>query len=248
MKYFIITFALCLLASGCSKDITVPKPKMLSAFIDITEIYRQYPDPKSILQMYELQIDDNRNGSLVYRQGVISNREVNHVVEHALADALQTEAYNTFDDALYREDIVGRWQSQVTRTISDLEIYEMTPELSHSVILKAVTAELTYLASFPNASRKLIIWSNLLENSSLGKPTYARLDLSNGSASRDSLLTSWKQVLDYEGLPGMKGIDIVIVHTPEDYNSDRDFHAMVAIYRTLFEPLLGSSIEIRASL
>lgn len=248
MKHLVLISTVLLTLIGCSSESEVSGGQYYSYFIDVTEEHHNYPeDPKKVLEVYGLHKPDVRNGGLGFCLNILSNRSINAVVEFVLGDVTESQKSNTHDDSRHREETLFGWMQQVIEAIDQLEFYSTTPELSHSLILEPVTAELARMASLPYEKRYLVLYSNLYENSALGSPTYEGLDLTEGSDERKAFVTSLKTKLDYGNLLSLKGIEMIIIYTPVDFDDDQKFTSMLSIVQELYEPL-GCSVSARASL
>jgi hypothetical protein len=200
---------------------------------DITDKHLAQPDTNEILSLYELE--SKWNGG-VFRISDLSNVSFNQAIETKL------EARNEWlSNELDRDKEIKKFKNKVSEIIINNEKDSIGKE-SSSIYLP-IARELNKLSAGKMQKRVLLIYSDLMENTS-GMSFYDKQKLSLLKTNPDSITKYFDSQLK---LKNLDEITIYMVYKPADEQADEEYKIVSGFYKNLFESK-GAKVEITASI
>jgi hypothetical protein len=219
MKYL---FILIILPIYACTPAAKQESTIVSVIVDITDSMTLKPTP-ALLRIY--QADKNSDASFAFRIRTIADKINTAAQECELGTRESMEAYNVQDDPQYRaKNILGFYQT--VRSYIDSFNALGTRPLDHSECYAAIASELQALQVSKYDRKRLLVYSDLLQNSEF--TGYATEPFSNEQLSRLQASFPLPQRLD--------GITILIVYLPKTRIDDKHFSITLDGYKRILEP------------
>lgn len=177
--------------------------------------------------LWQFMNADNSDTHLTFRYAMLSDVDMN-VVQQLQRPAQQSGLFaNAVNEKKRHKGFKGTFNA----------LFEQNDSIgaSHSAIFKPILEELNYLAKLPNTDVKhLIIYSNLVENSDW-LSYYSGTDLWQ---LRYALKTIVKRYLaQVPKATNYKGVQLHIVFKPSDFEDNKRFKQLRAVYTEVFSQL-----------
>lgn len=240
MRHVATTFILTLLSScvsspresGCYMNISVVR--------DVTDLHVLRPEANSILNLYNLSEHKRQGGVFRYRE--ISDRVLVPAVDIAIPDESTTGKKAKRNQEFYRERIILDFYDSVRKTLAIPERNTDSTLLDHSECFKTIAEELTRLSKSNSKNKILLVFSNLFENSDI--LSVYRIDNGHLYIQEETVI----QKLEKTNLlpKNLTGIKVFFVFQPTSRTEDRNYLAMVSIYKQLLESR-GAKVEVQAN-
>jgi hypothetical protein len=226
-----ILFLLLLGILSCKSHQGKPQPEIIVSVIDdATDSFLLRP-AAPILQLYQFQA--SVRGAAAFRFTAITDMELTPVQQLYLPDADSSERLNKNDEITNREMVVRAFCDSVRASIMrSTEYVNGGTSKGHSECFESISRELTYLSHKPSATRTLIIYGDLLENSQ-----YFSCYTADGYRR---LTEHPEQVIQlFESLHKLPmrldGITVVLIYKPTTRTHDRVYSAISSVYASLLE-------------
>jgi hypothetical protein len=230
MKYLFIQGVFFLFCISCNQDEYIIQQPIQSvsvtAIADITDKKLLWPKSNPILELYHC--DKHPDAECRFNLTVISDKKTNPSYSAYLADGATTEKQNTTDDMQYRKRKIISFYQTVRTVITDFyKEFDTTQSLNYSECWVTVCNTLEKLATDKSEQKYLLIYSDLLEHSTINA-----YGLSGKTAIEE--IASYLQRL--HAVPqNLTGVTVVVVYNPFDRNDDIKFNKMFAVYKLLLE-------------
>lgn len=229
----VIISAVALLIS-CTASPT-PATTEASVLRDVTDKHLAAPDTNEILSLFDLSGGNKWNGA-VFHFADLSDVSYNRTSEAKIKPAGMWLS-NEFE----RSTEIKNFKKEISKILIDTG-NENSGKRNSSVYLP-IAGELNRLAKSKAQKRVLLIYSDLMENTTdvsfYNKKTLAKLQI-NPEAIR-------KYFEGLQALQNLSGIEVYFIYQPADSESDKVFTAVSAFYKKLLEGK-GAKVNISANI
>lgn len=224
------TFVLvCCFVTACNSEKEVKEGRIgITVLHDITDSLLIHPNDEFPLKLYHLE--DDKNTGAIFRITSTTDVVLNPAIEAVLPNNTITQKENENDDPYYREKRIQVFYSQVREA---LKAYNQTIKDSvkyhYSECFRSICNEIVKLHK-NNTESKLIVYSDLQENSGLGT-VYTK----NGLTDK-SLKAIEKVYLQVNLLPQkIENLTVYFIFQPHNRDEDNGFRKMFAIFQKILE-------------
>lgn len=225
----LITILIAVMAACSQKKETYNEVALL---IDITDS-QSFPPVEEIMPI--LHPENIWDGS-VFTLSTISDLSITKTYEASI------EPINKWNGSeKLRKKEIKKFNSEVSRMI--LNISKTKQDKNNSAVYIAISEKLTQLTKSTAQKKTLIIFSDLLENTS-NTSFYRKNDLNLISSNPEAIITRFEKIAP---LPDLTGININIVHQPINTKQDELFRKVSTLYKSMLERH-NAQVNISASL
>lgn len=208
---------------------------------DVTDEHILQPQAQSILALFNLS--ENKSNSANFRYSEIRDLSLVPVTTFYLPDECTTESKNSKNEPHFREKLILTFYDTIKKVLSKPNINNDSSFLNHSECFRSICNELNVLAQNSSSKRILIVFSNLFENSKILN-VYSRKskNLLNKEPGKIKKIFQNMHMLPDR----LNGIMTVFVYQPKNREDDKQFNAMVSIYKSLLQER-GAKVIIQAN-
>ena len=231
MKQLITLLLVCITLQACQTKQEPEQTIAASVIVDLTDPHTIYPDGKTIIPLFGLSY--NPNNKVIFRLLPITDRTLNPDTEIILESAAATEKYNRNDNPLYRRRLVVRFNDSVNHLLQSFNQKEQGADssITRSEVFSTITGELKKIIALKPDKGRLVIYSDLMENSDI-LSVYK-----SGNLTDKREQGRIERRLEETGLlPGkLSKITVVVIYNPKSRTEDARFMAMASVYRHMLE-------------
>ncbi|CAN5388241.1 hypothetical protein BH11BAC2_BH11BAC2_25760 [soil metagenome] len=216
------------------KDLFQTKESIVSLMVDITDSSLAKPDPVSVMEQFNL-LQSKFNGA-TFRMTSLSDVSVNPISQLVLRPASIL-----LSNEISRDKEVKDFTDSVSKSISDAE--SNAKGRSNSSIYFPIVKELTQLSEITANSKTLIVYSDLMENSS---------ELSFYGINKSILLNEpveklTARFLEMSPLPDLSNMVVYFIYQPENPEEDAAYKKISQVYQAMLSQK-GALVHIQANL
>jgi hypothetical protein len=205
----------------------------IDVLYDVTDAQLSQPDVEEILSLYDLQ---NKWDGAVFRFAKLTDVSYNQLAEAIL------EAKNEWlSNELERDKEIKNFKNEVAKIIANSETG--TIGKSSSSIYLPIARELNELSKSKADKRVLVVYSDLMENTS-DLSFYRKRDFELLKSNPDQVR---KKLEKLTVLNSLTGIEIYFIYQPSETKGDQSFQTVTNFYKKLFEDK-GAKVTVSANL
>jgi hypothetical protein len=163
----------------------------------------------------------------------ITERTLNPDAEIMLDSGAATEKYNRNDNPLYRRRLVVRFQDSVTHLLQSFNQKQQSADSSieKSEVFSTIAGELKKITALKPQKGRLVIYSDLMENSELlSVYKMGNITSRNGHVNIEARL-------EQTGLlpERLSNVAVVVIYNPKSREEDARFRVMAEVYQHMLE-------------
>ncbi len=211
-----------------------PGTTEVSVFRDLTEKHLSQPSDKEIIDVYQLH--ENRWKGGIFRFSNVTDVSFNQWQEVNIDPVNQW-----LSNELERRQQVKKFEDTISFIISSSDKDSIGKE--YSSVYFPIVAELNRLSQSKSETKKLLVYSDLMENE-LDVSLYAKGVFDLLRSNPDSLESIFEKK---QPLSDLKGIEVYFIYQPADVKKDKEFRIVSAFYKELFEEK-EATVFIKANL
>lgn len=207
---------------------------------DQTDPILAHPMADPILE--SLSLSEHRDASVEFRYKLITDKVLVPETHIILPNEEDTKRLNVGNESLFREKIILSFYDSVRNCFSANRRSSDTSHYKYSECFRSISDALMQLSK-TNASKKtLLIFSNLLENSSL-YDCYSAINMAVLQANPAKVVKLFEAT---HLLPSrLDGIKVIFIFQAESRDVEHKFLSMISVYRMLLEER-GAIIHVQA--
>lgn len=226
-KIYILYFLIVITGCENSQEKNKLKSTSISVIADVTDKKRLWPLCSSILKLY--RCDENPDAEYRYNLNIISDKIHNPSYSYQLGYAKSLEPYNTDDDPQFRSKNIVAFYNAIRISLDSLyHKFDSTESLNHSECWSTINAELQKLSNDKSDKKYLIIHSDLMEKSDVFNSYRNNLNANANIIAQ--------RFLNIYSLPeSLHNITAIFIYEPATRDDDKNFNAMLTIYKILLE-------------
>ena len=228
MKTTIISIAFLLFACNVKQDNDqIKRSSTINVLVDVTDKKIIWPDAQHVIPL--LQCAQYPEAACTLDIQVVSDKKTNPSYKNVLPDMQNSREENTYDDALFRQKQIVRFQQSIQQSFIKLyKEIDTTKSLKYSEVWASVVNTLNQLAQDTNQRKVLLIYSDLMEKNTAVN-AYELIQ----KETVTSIAKKLKQQMSITKPLGE--IMVVIVYEPKNRNEDIFFNKMFEVYKTILE-------------
>lgn len=232
IKTAIALLLLAVLVGACAKQ-NQHNTTIVSGLFDVTDKYISKPDATKIITFYDFDKDKWNGGTFNF--SAITKVSLNPVAYNEVGEANPLLS-NEFD----RNKEIEQFKKKMTEEIARVEQTECGQ--SNSSIYQPMVVELNRLAHSVADRKILLVYSDLMENTTL--VSYYHKDLTTLIREPEKLT---EKLLKIQALDDLTGITIFFIYQPQDTKGDAVYNLVAGYYTSLFESK-GAKVTLTASM
>lgn len=212
----------------------------VATIVDITDKSTLLPDAENILSFYGFDTCEDNEAS--FRLCLITDKHLNPVINCHLPAGNVTEKDNTLDEPHYRDKLILAFYKEIRDTVASFKIkYANDSPLHHSECFYAIAEELQVMTSNQKGKNILLVYSDLLENSTL-------LNCYENQSLHINNPVAIVSLFNKTGLLPSKlnNVTVVFAFHPNTREEDQLYLAMINVYKKLLESR-GATIIVQAN-
>jgi hypothetical protein len=232
-KYYSLLIVIGLL--GCKPIET--KTEVYSVLYDTTDSLRANPNVEEFVRIMDI---DNADKTILCRYAEISDVDFNRVTE-LIRPSQKT---GLFANQVQEKQKRQLFEKELRAAFKSKDSLIPT---QYSSVFEPILAELRYLETLPiEYPKRLIIYSDLMENSRYGLSFYRYRDLNLLYSNPEKVVEQFLKSVDT--LPKVSNLRIYIVYIPKDNADNMRFKKLQEVYRRIFKDEMGIPISFSANL
>lgn len=220
----LISILFILLVIGCKRDIPTKIPYDTHAviLIDITDPMAIYPSLQQVLPI--IQNNTDIWAGIKVETGVISDIGIS-----PSQTTLLEKEISLYGNSYQRRAKVNRWQEALAQTLNSYQ-QDSLLEKNRTVVFIPILAHLKKLVQSSALNKQLLVYSNLMENSTFS--FYNPQTLRQLKSEPDKIT---RQLLQNDSIPDLTGITIYLCYQPLDYKDAHVYATVSQYFKRLFE-------------
>lgn len=210
---------------------TKMETKEITLLKDVTDTLVSKPEANKILDRFNLSSDKKWDGAK-FRVSVVSDVSMNTTMEYTLIPKRKWYS-NEFE----RETEIKEFRSGVLLAIDKVSKEE--GERFHSSVYLAITNELLQLNKSKSYSKELIVYSDLMENTT----TLSFYDKRTIASIQNNPNVIIEQLKGMQDLPDLNDVTILFIYQPVNIDQDIMYRSVSRMYKAMLESK-GATVEI----
>ncbi len=242
MKNQILILFMCVLPS-CNTAVVQAEQwgTMIILVGDRSDRFEVYPLAEPILALYKF--DENKDKAATFRHVVISDMRLNPIQEFYLPSSIEAEKLNVREEVNFRDRLIHSFYDSVRNEIVSTQTGNSVPEsLEHSQCFAVISNELAVLMSRKANERILIVYSDLMENSTFNCYSDEGQALLASTPDKVGTLLNEQTPLP----ESLNGVTIYFVYRPETIKADALYARIIAVYKSLLTSR-GAKVHVSAT-
>lgn len=225
---------------SCSSKDTLPdrqlETRVISIVRDVTDDLLLAPKADPILQLFAC--DQHPDDAIRLRHRELGDKIHSEVTVFNLSNTLMTKQKNRLDDPKFRKREILVFYDKVRNYFNATDTQKTAQSLRYSECLLSIASELCYLAKDSSTEKKLLVFSDLKENSTL-------LNVyKNGIPSKQEFEIIIERHQLFPRLLG--GIEVFFIYRAHSREEEKLFNGMVSLYEQIIVKR-GGKVVIQAS-